>query len=254
MPRCWRPVIGSFLAPTQKSRTFKLEMEPYTAETKPEREFDDTDVDDLNAVYIFLRHWAARVNLDPKPAMPPGVLRRFADNVKGLLAIADSCGEEWGCRAREAVTALLEKERAERPQIILIRHGLLIFEIYELDQIGSVRFNKELLRLDLPDARWTQYRGASGDGLSAPAPHGRAGRAAAGRSAFAPRACWPPGHDRGNAFAATSAPHFEEARRKYDVAAPEEAELRRERLRLVRPGRLGRHSRHSRHRPGENRT
>jgi Protein of unknown function (DUF3631) len=106
--------IGSFLAPTQKSRTFTLEMEPYTAETKPEREFDDADIGDLNAIYIFLRHWTARVSLDPKPAMPPGVLRRFADNVKGLLAIADSCGEAWGRRAREAVTALLEKERAER--------------------------------------------------------------------------------------------------------------------------------------------
>jgi hypothetical protein len=153
--------IGGFLAPTQKSRTFTLEMEPSTAETKPEREFDDTDVDDLNAVYIFLRRWSARGNLYPKPAMPPGVLRRVADNVKGLLAIADSCGEAWGRGAREAVTALLEKERAERPQIVLIRHGL-IFEIYDLDQIGSVQFNKELLRLDLPDARWTQYRSASG--------------------------------------------------------------------------------------------
>lgn len=56
--------IGRFLAPTQKSRTFTLEMAPYTAETKPEREFDDTDVGDLNAVYIFLHHWAARANLN----------------------------------------------------------------------------------------------------------------------------------------------------------------------------------------------
>ena len=154
--------IGRFLAPTQKSRTFTLEMTPYTAETKPEREFDDTDVDDLNAVYIFLRHWAASANLNQNPAMPPGVLRRLADNVRGLLAIADSCGEEWGFRAREAITALREKERRERPQTIIIRHGLLIFDIYELEQISSVRFNKELRRLDLPDAQWTQYRGASG--------------------------------------------------------------------------------------------
>ena len=88
--------VGSFLAPTQRSRTFNLEMKPYTAETKPEREFDDADVGHLDTVYTYLRRWAARVKLDPKPAMPPGVLSRFADNVKGLLAIADSCGEEWG--------------------------------------------------------------------------------------------------------------------------------------------------------------
>jgi hypothetical protein len=30
--------VGSFLAPTQKSRTFNLEMAPYTAETKPKRD------------------------------------------------------------------------------------------------------------------------------------------------------------------------------------------------------------------------
>jgi hypothetical protein len=95
--------IGGFLAPTQKNRTFVLEMEPYTEETRPELEFDDNDTQDLNAVYVFLRHWAARVNLDPKPVMPPGVVLRFADNVKGLLAIADSCSEEWGSRARAAV-------------------------------------------------------------------------------------------------------------------------------------------------------
>jgi Protein of unknown function (DUF3631) len=94
--------------------------------------------------------------------MPPGVLRRFEDNVRCLLAIADICGEEWGYRAREAVSALPDQESAERPQNVIIRHGLLIFEVFELNQISSVRFNKELCRLDLPDARWTQYRGARG--------------------------------------------------------------------------------------------
>ena len=50
---------------------------------------------------------------------------------------------------------LLEKEKAERPQITMIRHGLVIFETLELDIIGSRQFNKELRQLDLPDARWT---------------------------------------------------------------------------------------------------
>jgi hypothetical protein len=46
--------IGNFLAPTQKSRTFILEMEQYTAETKPEREFyADDDTSDLDEVYRF---------------------------------------------------------------------------------------------------------------------------------------------------------------------------------------------------------
>jgi len=210
-------------------------MEPYTAETKPEREFDDTDVSDLNAVYIFLRHWASKVSLDPKPVMLAGVMRRFADNVNGLLSIADSCGETWGQRARAAVMALLEKERTERPQMILIRHGLLIFDVYELDQISSTRFNKELRRLDLPNARWTQYRGASG----ADHPHPlRVNEQATllGKIGIESETCWPPGpRQPRTSFRGYKCVAFEEARRKYDVAAPEEAELRRERLRLVGP-------------------
>jgi hypothetical protein len=67
-----------------------------------------------------------------------------------------------GRRAREAVVFLLEKEKAERPQITMIRHGLAIFDALELDEIGSVRFNRELRRLDLPEARWTRYRGPGG--------------------------------------------------------------------------------------------
>ena len=156
--------VGSFLAPQQRSRTFVLEMEPYAEETKPQCEWTtagEEDVQNLNMVYSFLRNWAARVKLNPKPAMPPGVARRLADNVRGLLSIADSCGPEWGRRAREALVFLLEKERAERPEIVMIRHGLALFDALELDQVGTVEFNKELRRLDLPDAKWTRYRGAS---------------------------------------------------------------------------------------------
>jgi hypothetical protein len=225
--------IGGFLAPTQKSRTLVLDMESYTEGTRPEREFDDADVDDLNAVYIFLRHWTAKADLDPKPAMPPGVLRRFADNARGLLAIADSCGEEWGRRAREAITILLEKEKRERPENTVVRHGLLVFDIYELDQISSTRFNKELLRLDLTDARWTQYRGASGADYLHPLRMDEQAALLKDRD-IESEACWPPGpRQKGGGFRGYKRAAFEAARRKYDIAAPQEAEL--ERLRLVGP-------------------
>jgi Protein of unknown function (DUF3631) len=155
--------IGSFLAPTQKSRTFTLEMEQFTAETKPEREYNtEDDFSDFDAVYTFLHHWAAGAKLNPKPSMPSAMLHRVADNARGLLSIADSCGPTWGQRAREALTALFEKEKAERPHITIVRHGLAIFDMLEVDQIGTVQFNRELKRLDLPDAKWTRYRGASG--------------------------------------------------------------------------------------------
>ena len=155
--------VGGFLAQTQKSRTFSLEMEPYTEDTKPAREFSsEQDFGDPDAVYRYLRHWARKVKLDRQPAMPPGVIRRFGDNVRGLLAVADSCGPQWGQRAREAILFLLEKEQAERPHITIVRHGLAIFDALGVDQIGSVHYNAELKRLDLPDAKWSRYRGASG--------------------------------------------------------------------------------------------
>jgi hypothetical protein len=161
--------VGGFLGPTQKSRTFIIEMEPFTAETKPERDYNtEQDFSDLDHVYAYLRHWARDVKLDPRPAMPRGVITRYADNIRGLLAIADSCGTQWGERAREAISVLYAKEGTERPQITIVRHGLMIFETLGVDKIRSVDFNRELKRLDLPDAKWTRYRGASGTEYARP--------------------------------------------------------------------------------------
>lgn len=53
---------------------------------------------------------------------------------------------------------------------------------------------------------------------------------------IASEVCWPSGRRQpGTSFRGYKRAAFEEARRKYDVAAPEEVELRRERLRLVGP-------------------
>jgi hypothetical protein len=223
--------VGSFLAPTQKSRTFNLEMAPYTEETKPEREFyADEDVSHLDAVYSYLRHWAEGVKLNLKPPMP-GLIRRSADNARGLLAIADSCGPEWGRRARAAVTFLLEKERAERPQITMVRHGLAIFEALELDQIRSTRFNQELKRFDAPDARWTRFRGPSGTDYAHPlAMHEQAQLLA--KVGIRSETCWPPGtRQRGGSFRGYKRAAFEEAWRKHGTR--DDTEPGRGRLRLI---------------------
>jgi hypothetical protein len=155
--------VGKFLGATQKDRTFTLEMEPYTEETKPARDYNvDLNTEELDAVYSYLRNWAQKVKLNPKPPIPAGMIRRFEANVRGLLSIADSCGLEWGQRAREAVAFLLEKEKAERPQILILRHALVIIDTLELDPVPSRVVNRELLRLDLPEARWNRYRGPGG--------------------------------------------------------------------------------------------
>jgi hypothetical protein len=154
--------LGSFLKDAQLTRTFVLEMHRYTAETKPEQKLKTGDTADLDAVYSYLRHWALNVKLNLDPAMPPGVIARDADNARSLLAVADACGAEWGQRAREAILFLLEKARMGQPQLRIIRHGLAIFDALGIRQIRSTQLNKELKRLDFPDADWTRYRGASG--------------------------------------------------------------------------------------------
>jgi hypothetical protein len=226
--------VGSFLAPTQKSRAFNLEMLPYTEETKPERDFNvNSDVEELDIVYAYLRHWAKNVKLDLNPVMPPGVLRRFADNVRGLLSIADSCGPEWGQRAREAVIFLLEKEKAERPEISMVRHGLVIFETLELDQISSIRFNKELRQLDLPDAKWTRYRGPSGADYAHPLEMHEQSTLLR-KVGIHSMPCWPPGkRQRGGGFRGYKVAQFEGAHRKYNVAS--DTESRHGHLRLITP-------------------
>jgi hypothetical protein len=158
--------IAAILERTQLSRSFRLGMEPFTEETKPERwPFDSNDVGDLNAVYAYLRNWARTVKLNLNPNTT-GLIRRLADNARGLLAVADSCGPEWSKLARDAVMIFADRERAEQPHCLIVKHGLAIFGAAGLDQardvIFTVRFNRQLHQLDLPDAHWSRYRGAGG--------------------------------------------------------------------------------------------
>jgi Protein of unknown function (DUF3631) len=162
--------VGRLLATQQQSRTLRLEMVKYTAATKPPLDYyipEEVDVEAFDAVYRFMRAWAAKVKLDSKPAMPPGVMARDADNIRGLLAVADACGGEWPRRAREALMVLLEQQKAESPEVVIRRYGLVIFEMIELERIGSIHFNKELRKLDL-DFNFNRYCGPGGDEIAHP--------------------------------------------------------------------------------------
>jgi hypothetical protein len=159
------------------------------------------------------------------------MLGRFADNVRGLLAVADKCGVEWGRRAREAIMVMFEAEKVATPQYIIVRHGIVIFEALGVELIGSVRFNVELKRLDLPDARWTRYRGASG--------HDYAHQIQMFEQATLLRKVGivsakirPPGEKQCHGYKLAQ---FQEAQRKYRIKAPTDAETARARLRLVGP-------------------
>jgi hypothetical protein len=101
--------IGDILEWTQQTRTFRLDMEPYTEETQPERRYDSSDVADLDAVYSYLRNWAPKVKLNPNPDTT-GLIHRDADNARGLLAIADACGPDWAKLVRDAIMVFSDRE------------------------------------------------------------------------------------------------------------------------------------------------
>jgi hypothetical protein len=107
--------IGDIFERTQQSRTYMLHLEPYTAATKPERDYyasDDTA--DFDRAYAYLRDWAGKVKLNRNPPMTK-LLRRAADNARGLLAVADSCGPNWGQQARDALAAFAARDTAALP-------------------------------------------------------------------------------------------------------------------------------------------
>jgi hypothetical protein len=157
--------IGDLLERTQQTRTFRLDMEPYTEETEPERRYDSSDVADLDLVYSYLWNWARNVKLNSKPDTI-GLLHRYADNARGLLAVAESCGPDVAKLALDAIMVFSDREKAEQPHFLIVKHGLAIFDAVGLDQasdvMSTVLFNRELRLLDLPDARWSRYRGAGG--------------------------------------------------------------------------------------------
>jgi hypothetical protein len=165
-----------FLIQSQVSRTFMLEMASYDKANKPPRDWRAPQSQkekagwrvELDAIREYLEHWGRTRDLKLNPPLPAGALRRAADNIRGLCSIADACGGDWPRRAREALTLYFEGEKTKQPKIALLRHGVEIFNALGLDMIASVRFNAELRKLDLPDARWSRFRGVSGGELAHP--------------------------------------------------------------------------------------
>jgi len=164
--------LGRILGQAQLTRTFVLVMSPYGAGDKPEFQWwapaqDGPDSiiarrETLGLLYQYLRHCAGAWKLDPQPLIPAELERRAADNVRPLLAVADACGGDWPQRAREALVALINEMAAERPEVIIVRHGLMLFDQLETDWLEIGQFNKELHRLSAPEFDWNRYCGASG--------------------------------------------------------------------------------------------
>jgi hypothetical protein len=164
--------LGRILGQAQLSRTLVLGLSPYGAGEAPKfnwwapakdgQDSAEAREETFKTLRDYLWHCAARWKLNHQPSMPPGVMRRSADNFRALLAVADVCGGDWPQRAREAIVALISEMNAEQPKTIIVRHGLVLFSHFEADWLEVGHFNRELLRLSEPEFHWNRYRGASG--------------------------------------------------------------------------------------------
>jgi Protein of unknown function (DUF3631) len=164
--------LGRILGQAQLSRTFVLGMSPYTTDDAPSSNWwapaDDGPESaearkaELDTVYAYLRHCAGVWKIDRQPPMPAGIARRSADNFRSLLAVADACGGEWPQRAREAAVALASAMSTEQPKVLILRHGLMLFDRFEADWLEVGRFNRELRDLGAAELDWNAYCGASG--------------------------------------------------------------------------------------------
>ncbi len=155
--------IGSCLTPELQSRSLIIQMRRHDG-SYPLRRFHFADTSDLDAVYQRLCDWAANVQLDRDPQLPPELLRdsRWADNARPLIAIADTAGREWGEAARKALVNLIVLHQSEHPNALLIGHLHQIFAergypkaMWSEDIVGALCANE--------DWPWREYRGPRGE-------------------------------------------------------------------------------------------
>jgi bacterioferritin-associated ferredoxin len=154
--------IGSLPLPIlHRGIIIRMERAPRTAQlerfdpkTSPEQQRM------CGAVHDATLEWARETQFDADPPMPEGLHNRAADNWRVCFAIADAAGGEWAKAARDAAIELSRGQDEDMGvQLLLDVRGIL--DRLALDRIGSGRLVGELV--DLPDGRWSEWRGVKGD-------------------------------------------------------------------------------------------
>ncbi len=110
----------------------------------------------LKVVGNHLRGWARSTRLERDPKMPE-LNNRTADNWRPLVAIAVSCGGDWGVRAREAAISMSGQHADEDLGVTLLNDIQVIFNGAGVDRISSADLVAALI--DLNDGPWSEWRG-----------------------------------------------------------------------------------------------
>jgi Protein of unknown function (DUF3631) len=155
--------IGSCLTPELQSRSLIIQMRRHDGSYRLRR-FHFADTGDLDAAYQRLCDWAANVQLDLDPQLPPELLRdpRWADNARPLIAIADTAGERWGEAARKALVNLIVLHQSQHPNALLISH---LHQVFAERGYPSAMWSADIVAALLAneDWPWREYRGARGE-------------------------------------------------------------------------------------------
>jgi Protein of unknown function (DUF3631) len=144
--------IGTLPLPLM-DRAIVINMRRHAKTDAPLRELDEHD-----HAFILARDniqkWAATCTLAPKPAIPPELHNRVADNWRPLFAIADNLG--YGEAARAAAVAL-SGDRLEDPGVVLLGDIYTVFETLGVDRIASATLAEALVALE--DGLWHDWHG-----------------------------------------------------------------------------------------------
>jgi hypothetical protein len=92
---------------------------------------------DFPAARELIDKWNAVISLNPEPELPAVLLKdpRIADNCRGLIAIADSFGEEHGRTARAALVELYSDLLNQEPDKRALNSCKAAFDVRDVDRM-----------------------------------------------------------------------------------------------------------------------
>jgi Protein of unknown function (DUF3631) len=152
-------------------------------------------VDEINWLYGQVWQWArSNPDLDPEPPLPAELDDRAQDNWRVLISIADSFGETWGERAREAAVALSREYSAADAGVTALAHSRDIFDATSANALLSKQLIAALRAIE--DGPWNEWRGPNNKRSPHALTQGDLAELLAAFEIF-PRTVWPPDRKEG---------------------------------------------------------